>query len=84
MATRRRRVTLFGRPLWILAAEDLAVLKLMFFRRKDLADVEALLRELGPAIDRGFVRAKLVELVGADDERLAALGAIEADVDSQP
>lgn len=81
LANRRRQVALLGRPLWILAAEDLAVLKLMFFRRKDLADVEALLRELGPSIDRRFVRAKLIELVGADDERLAALDAIEADVD---
>lgn len=81
MEDRRRQVRLLGRPLWILAAEDLVVLKLMFFRRKDLADVESVLRQLGPSIDRRFVRAKLTELAGADDERVAALEEIERDVD---
>jgi hypothetical protein len=36
----------------------------MFFRRKDLADVEALLRDQGVSVDRTFIRAKLIELVG--------------------
>ena len=79
---RRRQVTLLGRSTWILAAEDLAVLKLMFFRRKDLADLEAMLRQLGSAIDRRFVRATLIGLVGADDERVVALDAVERDVDA--
>jgi hypothetical protein len=79
---RKRTVTLLGRPACILAPEDLAVLKLMFFRRKDLADVESLLRNQGPTLDRQFVRQKLIELVGADDERIAALNAIERDVDA--
>jgi hypothetical protein len=43
--------------------------------------VEALFREQGTALDRGYVRRTLVELVGADDERIAALRAIESDVD---
>ena len=81
LAKRRRQVMLLGRPAWILAAEDLVVLKLMFYRRKDLADVEAVLRDQGAALDRAFVRATLVELVGAEDERVAALAAIERDVD---
>lgn len=78
----RRQVTLLGRPLWILACEDLAVLKLMFFRRKDLADVEAMLRDQGTSVDRSSIRRRLVEHVGAHDERVAALDAIERDVDS--
>jgi hypothetical protein len=81
LAERRRQVPLFGRPLWILGAEDLAVLKLMFNRRKDLADVEALIDAQGPELDRTYVRRALAELVGAEDERLAALQAIEDDVD---
>jgi hypothetical protein len=81
LATRRRQVVLLGRPLWILGPEDLVVLKMMFFRRKDLADVEAMLRDQRQALDRGFVRAKLTELVGADDSRLQELAAIESDVD---
>lgn len=82
LATRRRQVVLLGRAAWILGPEDLVVLKMMFFRRKDLADVEAVLREQGQLLDRGFVRAKLVELVGAEDERLRELAVIERDVDS--
>lgn len=79
---RRRVVSLLGRPLWVLGPEDLAVLKMMFFRRKDLADVEAILRDLGDSFDRAYVRRRLIDFVGQDDERLAALDAIERDVNS--
>lgn len=78
----RRRTTLFERPIWILGPEDLAVLKLMFFRRKDLADVEAILRDQGETLDRQYIRRRLAEFVGQDDERLAALTDIERDVAS--
>lgn len=81
LQTRRRSVTLLGRPAWILGPEDLVVLKMMFFRRKDLADVEAVLRDQGAQLDRSFIRSKLVELVGADDERLRDFAEIERDVD---
>ena len=81
LATRRREVLLLSRPAWILGPEDLVVLKMMFFRRKDLADVEAVLREQGSRLDRQFIRAKLIELVGPEDERLRELTAIESDVD---
>lgn len=77
-----REVLLFGRPLWILGPEDLAILKLMFFRRKDLADVEAMLRDQGKALDREYIRSTLIRLVGDADERVTELGAIERDVDS--
>lgn len=81
LADRRRQVPLLGRPMWILGAEDLVVLKLMFNRRKDLADVEALMAEQGTGLDRMYIRQALMELVGPDDERLAGLQAIERDVD---
>jgi hypothetical protein len=67
--------------MWILGAEDLIVLKLMFNRRKDLADVEAMMDEQGSDLDRTYVRRTLTELVGVEDERLATLRAIENDVD---
>jgi hypothetical protein len=67
---RVRSTVLLGRPLKILSPEDLVVLKLMFFRRKDLADAEALLRDQGRALDRGKVRERLVKLVGEEDERV--------------
>ncbi len=78
---RRRQVLLLGKPLWILGANDLAVLKMMFFRRKDLADVEAILRDQGPSLDRGYVRRRLVELAGEADERVAAWDELSREVD---
>ncbi len=69
---RVRNVVLLGRPMKILGAEDLVVLKLMFFRRKDLADAEAVLRDQGTALDRSKVRTRLVKLVGDADERVHA------------
>jgi hypothetical protein len=79
---RRRRVALLGRPIWILAAEDLVVLKMMFFRRKDLADVEAILRDAGPALDHVWIRRRLVRLVGRADERVREWDQIRRDVES--
>ncbi len=81
LESRRRQVELAGSPIWVLGAEDLVVLKMMFFRRKDLADVEAVLRDQGGKLDRAAIRERLSALVGADDERLRELDAIERDVD---
>lgn len=81
LAQRRRQVSLLGRPAWILGPEDLVILKMMFFRRKDLADVEAILGEQS-SLDRSYVRRTLTELVGDDDPRIAALASIEHDVDA--
>jgi hypothetical protein len=83
LMNRRREASLLGRPIWILDAADLVVLKMMFFRRKDLADVESILRNLGPDLDRRFVHGKLTDLVGSEDERIEALASIERDVDSE-
>ena len=68
--------------MWIIAPEDLVVLKMMFFRRKDLADIEAVLRDRGATFDRGYVRRKLVELAGAEDERVRAWDELARDVAS--
>ena len=56
------------------------------FRRKDLADVEALLRDQGVSVDRTFIRAKLIELVGHArvDRWQAELARSEADRDERP
>jgi hypothetical protein len=80
LKSRRREVVLLGRPLKILAAEDLLVLKLMFFRRKDLADAEAVLRDQGSALDRKVVRRRLVKLAGKNDERIRAWDDLIRDV----
>lgn len=44
---------------------------MIFFRRKDLADVEQILRAQGPRFDRGWVREQLAESYGARDPRLS-------------
>ncbi|MDF1565853.1 MAG: hypothetical protein P1V51_22650 [Deltaproteobacteria bacterium] len=66
---RRVRTTILGRPAWIHSAEVLAVFKLLFFRPKDLLDVERMVEVQGTAFDRDFVRAALVDLMG-EDERI--------------
>ncbi|MBI3766934.1 MAG: hypothetical protein HY271_00395 [Deltaproteobacteria bacterium] len=80
LEARRREVVLLGRSLWIIAPEDLVVLKMMFFRRKDLADIEAVLRDRGATFDRSYVRRKLIELAGAEDERVRAWDELARDV----
>ncbi len=45
---------------------------MMFFRRKDLADVEQILRQRGDHLDRPFVRRELEKLYGQRDPRIAA------------
>ena len=73
---RRRRVNLRGRPIWILSAEDLAVLKLFFDRPKDHLDVEQMVAAGGESFDRAYVRDQLVAHLGPDDLRLETLRAI--------
>jgi hypothetical protein len=53
---------------WFLAAEALAVFKLLFFRGKDVVDLERLIA-VRPELDRDYVRRWIVEMMGEDDER---------------
>jgi hypothetical protein len=69
---RRKSVELAGRPIVIWDAESLAVFKMMFFRRKDLADVEQILRTQRATFDRAWVREQLAAMYGTRDPRLSA------------
>ncbi len=69
---RRRRRPLLGRDAWFLSAEDLAVFKLILFRTKDRADLEALLVVRGRDFERDYVRACVARDVGDQDVRLSA------------
>lgn len=69
---RRRSVKLGHQHIWIWDAETLVVFKMMFFRRKDLADVEQILRQQGVRLDRNWIQAELTKLYGQLDPRLAA------------
>ncbi|HBO43525.1 MAG TPA: hypothetical protein DD670_06265, partial [Planctomycetaceae bacterium] len=78
--TRRRRMELANRPVMVWDAESLAVFKMIFFRRKDLADVEQVLRTQGDVFDRIWVREHLVAMYGARDPRLSAWDEISREV----
>jgi hypothetical protein len=70
--TRRKRLQLAGQPIMVWDAESLTVFKMMFFRRKDLADVEQILRSQGGQLDRLWVRQQLARMYGGGDPRLSA------------
>ena len=53
---RRKRLELGNQQVMVWDAESLVVFKLMFFRRKDLADIEQVLRAQGEQFDRDWVR----------------------------
>lgn len=61
-------------------AETLAVFKMMFFRRKDLADIEQIMRAQGKQLDRVWIRARLEEIYGPRDPRLAQWDEIAREV----
>lgn len=75
---RVRPTTLLGRPIRILSAEDLVVFKMLFFRGKDVSDVERLALFQGEALDRAYVRGWLVDLVGEGDARVQRWDGIAA------
>jgi hypothetical protein len=68
----RVRHRIDGVDVWFLSAEALAVFKLLFFRSKDLVDLERLVAVYGDSFDAEYVRAHLVRLMGADDPRVVA------------
>ena len=78
---RRQVVDLDGQAIVIWDAESLVVFKMMFFRRKDLADVEQVLRTQLSALDRGWIREKLVALYGARDPRISQWDELLVEVD---
>ena len=78
----RRGVPIDGHTIYFLAPTALAVFKMLFFRPKDLVDLDRLLAlQAREALDREYVRAHLVEMVGEHDERVDRWDAlVRADV----
>lgn len=75
----RRRVQrdFAGTRLWFLSVESLCVFKLLFFRTKDLADLEQLL--LTATVDAAWVRETVRAMMGEEDPRIAAWDRITAE-----
>jgi hypothetical protein len=76
---RVQEALLGGRPARYLSPEDLAVFKMLFFRTKDLLDVERLVGFIGPRFDTTYVRTSLVEIVGREDDRIRRWDRLVAD-----
>jgi hypothetical protein len=77
---RRKHLNLDGQPIMVWDAESLTVFKMMFFRRKDLADVEQILRTQGDQLDRRWVREQLIAIYGERDPRISEWDGLMCDV----
>ena len=75
-ARRRVQRPFAGALLWFLSAESLCIFKLLFFRTKDLADLEQLVRTT--PLDRLWVKETIASMMGADDPRVGAWERITA------
>jgi len=67
--TRTRVVDASGWSGWFLSAEAIAVFKLLFFRGKDLVDLERLVA-VRPDLDHTYIRRAIVGMMGEEDERV--------------
>lgn len=68
----RVRHAIEGEEIWFLSAEALCVFKLLFFRGKDVVDLERLIavQSQGGSLDSSYVRDRIAEIMGEDDERV--------------
>jgi hypothetical protein len=67
----RVSVPVGGKATWFLSPELLACFKLLFFRPKDLMDLERLVGT-NARLDSSRVRELIVDAMGEDDERVRA------------
>lgn len=64
------RLEILGVEVSVLSAEALAVFKLLFFRSKDIADLERLVATQQAGMDLAYVRRHVVDMMGDDDVRV--------------
>lgn len=67
--TRVRMTDASGWSGWFLSAEALSVFKLLFFRGKDMVDLERLVA-VRHELDHAYVRRAIVDMMGDDDPRI--------------
>ncbi len=79
---RRQLVDLGGQEILIWDAETLVVFKMMFFRRKDIVDVEQVLRIQGASLDCIWIRERLAEIYGKRDPRISQWDDLVAERDA--
>lgn len=83
-AKTRLRLGYGGRDAWYLSPEALSVFKLLFFRSKDLADLERLVATQGGRMDLAYVRRHIAEMMGEDDERVSTWDRLVREFAPQP
>lgn len=71
-ATRIRVSDPAGWSGWFLSAEAVAIFKLLFFRGKDVVDLERLVAVAPHDFDSSYVRRWIVEMMGEHDARVRA------------
>jgi hypothetical protein len=77
---RRRTVNLSEQPIQVWDAESLVVFKLMFFRRKDIADIEQILRTQRESLDCAWIESQLQQLFGGHDPRVSQWNELRKEV----
>ena len=70
-ARTRVRHVVDGISVWFLSAEALCVFKLLFFRGKDVVDLERLIAVQGTTTNAAYVRVQIAAMLGEDDPRVA-------------
>ncbi len=63
-------------------AESICVFKMMFFRMKDIVDVQQVLRTQGDRFERQWVRDQLVSIFGQRDPRISQWDDLIADLET--
>jgi hypothetical protein len=77
---RRRIVKLGEQPIQVWDAESLVVFKMMFFRRKDIADVEQILRTQRESLDCAWIERQVAQLFGDHDPRVSQWNELRKEV----
>ncbi|MBI4582795.1 MAG: nucleotidyltransferase [Planctomycetes bacterium] len=73
---RRVQKDVEGIPVWFVTAEDLVVIKMLFQRTKDIADVKGVVATLREQLDRNYVQRTLKEILPEKDSRLKEMEGI--------
>lgn len=66
---RRQRVPMAGRDVWVFGPEDIVLLKLVFGRTKDIADLERLFANQGKRLDFVYLDRWVGQLFEAHEQR---------------
>ena len=73
---RRVAVDIEGIPVWFITAEDLVILKLLFHRTRDMADIKAILATRKGKIDLAYIKSTMKKILPDGDGRFNELDKI--------